>query len=165
MDIDAALIGVGIHGRLTQAECAKKYGLGRGQLSRHVQNGHIAAVMAAVSDKVTALHGEGMLTELAGLYERAQRMLAKAEHADDTKVAIQAIREARGCIETFAKIGLAMAQGQQADPEDTRGDLDSKIDEALRRRERRLAVEQENPTSGADEDVVEAEIVDESGTI
>jgi hypothetical protein len=155
VDIDAALLGVGDTGKLSQRQVCERWGLGRGQVSRHVNNGHIAAIMSAVAGEVTALHGQGLLTELASLYERANRLLAKAEHADDSKVAIAAIRECRGVIETFARIGLAMSQGEDPGGDEDRPDLDSKIDEALRRREKRLALAEST------DDVVEAEVVEE----
>lgn len=153
VDVDAALLGLGDQGKMTQAQVCHKWGLGRGQVQRHVHNGHIAAIMTAATNEVTMLHGQGMLLELANLYERAQRLLSRAETTSDHKVALMAIRECRGVIETFARIGLALTQGE--DPkDDDRPDLDSKIDQAIKRRDQRLALE-----AG---DVIEvAEVVDE----
>jgi hypothetical protein len=159
MEIDAALIGAGQYGRLTQAQCSKKWGLGRGQLSRHVNNGHISKVMAAVQSQVTILHGQGLLTEIATLYERAQNLMLKAENAYDLRTAVSAVREARGCIETFARIGLALAQGEDAGGDD-RPDLDQAIDDALNRRAARIALEERTSIGHqSDQEVVEAEVV------
>lgn len=159
MEIDAALIGAGQYGKMNQAQCAAKWGLGRGQLSRHVNNGHISRVMTAVADQVTILHGQGLLREVATLYERAQNLMLKAENADDLRTAVAAVREARGCIETFARIGLALAQGEDKGGDD-RPDLDQAIDAALRKREARIMIEERTSLGHHnDDEPVEGEIV------
>lgn len=157
MEIDRDLLGLGAT-KLTQVEVAHKYGLGRGQVQRHVHNNHVSRVMSAVAEEVTILHGNGLLQEIAALYETSHRILQRAESATDLKTALQAVREARGCIETFARIGLALAQGEDEEKGTDRSDLDDAIDEALKRRERRLALPAADPDP---RDVVEAEIVEE----
>lgn len=160
IDIDRDILGLGAH-KLTQAEVARKYGLGRGVIQRHIHSNHVSRVMSAVQDEVTALHGTGLLHEIATLYETTQRILSRAEHADDLKTAISAVKEARGCIETFARIGLALAKGEDESDKSDRPDLDRAIDEALQRREKRLAL----PSPEVDDDEpAEAEIVDDEGT-
>lgn len=150
LDIDRELLGLA-GPKLSQVEIARKYGLGRGQVQRHVKSNHVSRVMSAVADEVTVLHGNQMLQEIATLYETTQRIMSRAEKAADLKTAIAAIKEARGCIETFARIGLALAKGEDDKREDDRPDLDAAIDEALRRRH--LALEAP---------VEEAEIVEDA---
>jgi hypothetical protein len=99
------------------------------------------------------------LKEIAALYETSHRILQKAESATDLKTAISAVKEARGCIETFARIGLSLAKGEDEKDETDRSSLDDAIDEALKRRQARLALP---PPVLRDEEVAEAEIVDAS---
>lgn len=158
MDIDRELLGLA-GPKLTQVQIAQKYGLGRGQVQRHVKSNHVSRVMSAVADEQTILHGNGLLREIATLYETTQRIMSRAEHADDLRTAVSAIREARGCIETFAKIGLALASGENDEEDTGRTPLDVRIDEALARREERLAL------PSPDDEVVEAEVVDEGPSL
>lgn len=159
MDIDRELLGLA-GPKLTQVEIARKYGLGRGTIQRHVSNNHVSRVMSAVAEEVTILHGNGLLQEIASLYETTQRIMSRAEHADDLKTAVSAIREARGCIETFAKIGLALAK-DESDEDDgkDRSRLDDAIDDALAKRHKRLAISAPADARQDDDTIEDAEIV------
>lgn len=160
VDIDADLLGVGDRGKVTQAQVCQRYGLGRGQVQRHVGRGHIAAVMTAVKGQVTEFQGANLLIKLGELYEKADRLMGKAEQADDLRTAVAAVGQARAVIETFAKVGIALAQGDEhAGQEQAGSGVDDAITEQLRRRQERLAIEA--PTSSdPDDEVAEAEIVD-----
>lgn len=157
LDIDASLLGAGRE-RLSQRDVARLYGLSRASVQRHAAD-HVAPIMRAVADQVTRLHGETLLVELGGLYERTIRLLDKAEQSGDLRTAVSAVREARGAVETFAKVGLALS-AQGPEPEALRTDLDDRIDAALRAR-----MDDETPAlvAGHDSDaeVVEGVIVDE----
>lgn len=134
IDIDGHLLGAG-RARLSQREVARRYGLSRASVGRHAA-GHIAPLMAAVQGQVTALHGVGLLTEIATLYERTMRLLSRAENSDDLRTAIAAIREARGCIETWGRVGLSLAQQVEEEPADATG-LDARITRAIEARDHR----------------------------
>lgn len=147
IDIDGHLIGAGRE-RLSQREVARRYGLARASVGRHAA-AHIAPLMAAVQGQVTALHGVGLLTEIASLYERTMRLLSRAENADDLRTSIAAIREARGCIETWGRVGLSLSQQVEDEPADATG-LDARISLALEARTQRADMAE----------VAEAEVVE-----
>lgn len=161
MDIDRDLLGLAGR-KLTQREVAAKYGLGRGQVQRHVTSNHVSRVMSAVAQETTLLHGNGLLQEIGVLYETTQRIMAKAENAEDLKTAISAIREARGCMETFARIGLALAKGEDEPDTTDRSKLDDAIDDALKRRQARLSLPEASARPvDPDDEVAEAEVVED----
>ena len=155
LTIDASILGAGT-ARLSHRAIAQTYGLSRAAVQRHAAS-HVAPIMRAVVDQAGLLHAETMLSELGALYERAVRLLDTAEASGDHRVTVGAIREARQVVESFAKVGLAMAQHQAGQAEEARPDLDVRLAEALARREYRRAL----PISGgAMNEVEEAIIVD-----
>ena len=66
----------------------------------HRHRSHIAAAVQAQQ----ALTVERLLSDLADLQRRALALLTKAERAGDLRAALGAIREARGLVETGAKL-------------------------------------------------------------
>jgi hypothetical protein len=156
LDIDAALLGAGTE-RLSGRAVAQRWGLSRASVQRHAQ-AHIAPVLRAVTEQAGTLHAESMLQQLAGAYERIVRLADRAEAAGDLRTAVSAVREIRGTVETFARVGLAMAQHVEPE-EDQRIDLDDRIDAAL---SRRMAGGAKGAIgSGDDDDVVEGVLVEE----
>jgi len=158
LDIDAALLGAG-GARLSHREVAARWGLSRASVQRHA-GAHIAPVMRAVAEQAGVLHAENLLQKLGSLYERTVRMLDQAEAAGDLRTAVAAVREARGTVETFARVGLALAQREEPE-ESARDDLDERIEAALAGR---LAIGAgEHPgsvDSVEDADVVEGIVVE-----
>ncbi len=128
--IDAALLGAGGPKR-SHRDLALHYGLSRAAVQRHAAS-HVPEVLRAVQSQAGLLHAETMLTELGGLYERTVRLLDRAEAAEDHRTVVAAIREARQVVESFAKVGLAMANHQaDRDASAGRADLDDLIERAL----------------------------------
>lgn len=158
LDIDAALLGAGT-ARLSHREVAVRYGLSRASVQRHAVS-HIAPIMRAVTEQAGLLHAESMLSELGRLYERAIRNIDRAEAGGEPNEVSAALREARSSIETFAKIGLAMAQREEPE-EDRRSDLDDRIEEALRNRAHRgvSAIGPGGPVDPLSDDQVEEAVV------
>lgn len=155
LDIDRDILGLA-GAKLTQTEIGHKYGLGRGVIQRHIHNNHVSRVISAVAEEVTILHGNGLLMELAQLYETANRILVQAENAKDLKTALTAIKEMRGTIETFSRIGLSLAKGETEKGSDSdRSALDDAIDEALKKRHAALMAAPDD-----DDGVVEAVVVE-----
>jgi DNA-binding transcriptional regulator LsrR (DeoR family) len=154
--IDQALLGAGVE-RLSQREVALRFGLSRASVQRHAVS-HVSAVLRAVQGQAGTLHAETMLTQLADAYERIIRLADRAEQAGDLRTAVSAVREIRGTVETFAKVGLAMSQVSPPQ-ESQRVDLDNLIDAALRKR---MAGESTALVAGhdPDDDVVDGVIVD-----
>lgn len=152
--IDAALLGAGGPKR-SYRDLALQYGMSRASLQRHAAS-HVPEVLRAVQSQAGLLHAETMLSELGGLYERTVRLLDAAEQTEDRKTAIGAIREARQVIESFARVGLAMANHEAQRAETEVGiDLDALIGDALERRAKRAL-----PAPPLqDEDVVEGVVV------
>lgn len=152
-DIDQALAR-GVADR----EAARLYGLSRESVRRH-RIGHLAPTVTALAGQIEALNGPKILAEVAGLYERTVRLLDRAEQADDISVALKAVREVRGCIESWARIGLAVAsQTPEERVDDVNHDLDARIEQALRERVAREAgVPLALPVHVEEADVLEVE--------
>jgi hypothetical protein len=155
--IDQDLLGAGT-ARLSGRAVAERYGLSRASVGRHAAN-HLPAVLRAVQGQAATLHAETMLDKLAEGYERIIRLADRAEAAGDLRTAVAAVREIRGAVETFARVGLALSQVPEPQ-ELQRTDLDDRIDQALRARSHALGAGP-SVTGEGDDDVVEGVIVDD----
>jgi hypothetical protein len=94
--IDQALIaGTAI------AALSAKYGLSQDALSRHRTN-HIPALLAKA--EAAPAVADDLLSQVRYLQSKALSILGQAEQAGDLKVALGAIREARGNLELLAKL-------------------------------------------------------------
>lgn len=72
-------------------------------LRRHAAT-HLPARLAQAHAAAEVLNADRLLAGLAELQAKALRILERAEEAGDLRTALAGIREARGCIETAAKL-------------------------------------------------------------
>lgn len=82
---------------------AAQFGVSLTSLRRHAET-HLPAQLVRAAEAQEVAHGGSLLAQVHHLHARALALLATAESANDRTGAIQAIREARGCIELLAKM-------------------------------------------------------------
>lgn len=104
-DSRAAIEAAILEGRSLR-DVARQYGLSKDGLSRH--RGHISPALVRVierrEERQAELGAETALFRLERLYAKAVRVLEAAETAGHTAQQLAAIREARGIVETLAKV-------------------------------------------------------------
>ncbi len=72
-------------------------------LLRH-HDDHLPAALVKARSAAEVAHADDLLAQVRDLRDRAFGILEKAESANDRRVALAAIREARGCVELFGKL-------------------------------------------------------------
>ena len=82
---------------------AAEYGLSESSVRRHRAD-HIPELLARASEAVEAAHADDLLEEVRGLQRRAYAVLGAAEQAQEYRVALAAIREARSNLELLARL-------------------------------------------------------------
>ncbi len=85
---------------------AHRHGIGPSSAFRHRRD-HLTEVMAkalAAREVSDVQHGDDLLEQLAYLSKKSFKILEKADSSGDYRVALAAIREARGCAELNAKL-------------------------------------------------------------
>lgn len=102
--IDAALLA-----QQPLRDIARQYRVSKDALSRHREHLPAALVQAKAAEDVT--HADDLLAQVRDLQARALTILDTAEAAGDLKVALAAIREARGCIELFGRLAGELSDG------------------------------------------------------
>ena len=91
---------------------ARRFGLSKDSIRRHAQN-HLPAKLAKATEAQEVAEANALLTQVQLLRDRALAILDKAERAQDLRVALQAIREARGCVELLAKLVGELSESPQ----------------------------------------------------
>jgi hypothetical protein len=81
-------------------------------LARH-KTRHLPAALALAQGAQEAAHGDDLLAQVRVLQGKALEILAKAEAAGQLNVALQGVREARGCLELLARL---LGELQEAGP-------------------------------------------------
>jgi hypothetical protein len=81
---------------------AAHYGTSTGALQRHKEHLPVALTQATAAEAIA--HGDDLLAQVRGLQAKAERILSQAEASGKLTVALQAIREARGCLELLGKL-------------------------------------------------------------
>jgi len=99
---------------------AARYGLSEASLRRHKAE-HLPQALARAHDVLEASTATDLLSQVQELQERTLRILEQAEGRGNVKVALQAIREARGNLELLGKVAAAMAIEQQRQEQERRG--------------------------------------------
>jgi len=89
---------------------AALYRVSSDSLLRHKQN-HLPKAVARAEAAKEATRGDDLLAQVRDLQARALTILDTAEGAGDLKVALAAIREARGCIELFGRLAGELSDG------------------------------------------------------
>ena len=85
-------------------QVARRYGVTEQALRRHQAGGHVAAVIAKARDAAQASSAERLLGELAVLLDEAAGVLERGKRLGDDRQVLAAIREARGVVETLARV-------------------------------------------------------------
>ena len=88
---------------------AARFGTSPSALTRHKAE-HLPVQLVKAQEAQEAAHAGDLLTDVRGLYTKAQAILEQAQGAGALAVALGGIREARGCLELLAKL-----QGQLDD--------------------------------------------------
>ena len=81
---------------------AAHYGTSTGALQRHKE--HLPVALTQAQEAEAVAHGDDLLAQVRGLQAKAERILSQAEAEGKLTVALQAIREARSCVELLGKL-------------------------------------------------------------
>jgi hypothetical protein len=82
---------------------ARRCGVSAPATYRHQQE-HIPVALSKAKEAAVVAHADGLLEQVRDLQGKALGILGKAEAAGDLRVALGAIREARGNLELLAKL-------------------------------------------------------------
>jgi hypothetical protein len=96
-EIDAALIAGIAHSKI-----AAEFGSSKASLSRHKV--HLMAQISAADQQRQTEHSHILVAQVDQLRQRATNLLDVAEKAGSLAIALQAIREARSCLELLGRI-------------------------------------------------------------
>ena len=91
-----------VNGRSNRA-VARQYDLGREAIRNH-RTRHVPETLTKARRAQEEAHADDLLDQVRQLRDRALGILERAEAADDHKVALAAIREARATVELLAKL-------------------------------------------------------------
>ena len=86
---------------------ANKFGFHPSTISRH--KAHVADKISKAAVICDAQEGASVLQKISDLMQKAHDLLDTAEQSGDVKTAIQAVREARGCLELMARVSGELA--------------------------------------------------------
>ncbi|MGB9793340.1 MAG: hypothetical protein ACPLRU_02490 [Desulfofundulus sp.] len=81
---------------------ARQFAISKDALFRHRQ--HLPADMVKAQEAEEVARADSLLDQVTELKDRALAILDKAEQAGDSRTALLAIREAKGCLELLAKL-------------------------------------------------------------
>lgn len=96
--VDAALIAGDSY-----REIAGRFSLSQSAIERH-KNTHLPATLAQAQQAADVARGDTLLDQVRSLQAKALGILQKAEDANDLRLALVAIREARGTLELLARL-------------------------------------------------------------
>jgi hypothetical protein len=82
---------------------AARFGTSATALFRHKQD-HLPVALRSAQEAAEVAHGDSLLEQVRALQTKTLTILARAEAAGQLIVALQAVREARGCLELLAKL-------------------------------------------------------------
>ncbi len=103
--IDAALLA-----GTPLRDIAGQYAVSKSALARY-RNDRLPAALVQAKAAEDVTHADDLLAQVRDLQARALTVLDTAETAGDLKVALAAIREARGCIELFGRLAGELSDG------------------------------------------------------
>ncbi len=104
-DIDQALVA-----RQPFRYIAGQYGVSKSALVRH-HDDHLPAALMRAQEAAEAAQADNLLAQVCDLRDRAIGILDTAVATDDLRVALGAIREARGCLELLGKLAGQLKDG------------------------------------------------------
>lgn len=97
-EIDALMVG----GSVSNRAIAGRYSLSRAAVDRHRE--HLAKELVTAAKQAEALRASDVLARIVRLADAADRIVTRAEQADDQRLQLLAIREARPVAELLARI-------------------------------------------------------------
>ncbi len=84
-------------------DIARQFGPSKDALVRHHDN-HLPAALVKAQDAAEVAHADTILAQVQDLRDRAMTILDTVEKDKDWRIALGAIREARGCLELLGKL-------------------------------------------------------------
>ena len=84
-------------------DIAGQHGVSKSALVRH-HDDHLPTALVKAQAAAEAAQADALLAQVVDLRDKALGILDLAEASDDLRVAVSAIREARGCVELLAKL-------------------------------------------------------------
>ncbi len=97
-EIDQALVA-----RRPFRDIAGQHGVSKSALVRH-HDDHLPTALVKAQAATEAAQADALLAQVVDLRDKALDVLDTAQGSDDLRVALGAIREARGCVELLAKL-------------------------------------------------------------
>ncbi len=91
-------------------DIARRYDVTKDAIRRHAQV-HLPAMLAKSEEAREIACADSVLGQAEGLRESALAILAAAEQSQDHETALKAIREARGCVELYARVAGEIKEG------------------------------------------------------
>ena len=82
---------------------AARFDVSTSALVRH-HDDHVPVALVKAQAAAEAAQADALLAQVVGLRDKALDVLDTAQGSDDLRVALGAIREARGCVELLAKL-------------------------------------------------------------
>ena len=89
---------------VTQRTIARRFGVSRGALYRHKQDGRVRARLERAREEREAAQADALLAQVRALQERTLRLLEQADADGSLGAAVRALREARGNLALLAKL-------------------------------------------------------------
>lgn len=87
---------------------AQRFGVGAWALYRHERE-HLRTSLMQRRDIQAMLSANNLLAKLSALDDRTLGLLVKAEKQGDLRTALLAVRESRGNVESYARLGVESA--------------------------------------------------------
>jgi hypothetical protein len=97
-DINVALVQ-----RISYRKIAQQYGVSYNALHRHAHD-HIPALIARAFEAEERAEGGSLLSRVEDLQARTLAILSAAEETEDHRIALSAIREARGNLQLIGEV-------------------------------------------------------------
>ena len=90
---------------------ATQFSLSEAGVRRHREK-HLPVTLVKAKEAEEVASGDDLLQQVRDLQQKALGILKTAEAAGDLKIALNAIRETRGCLELLAKLVYVLAKDQ-----------------------------------------------------
>jgi len=100
-----------VEGRLSFRRIASQCDVSEASVRRHAAK-HLPEALAAAVDAERVANGDDLLRQVRDLQRRAVAILERAEEEGDHRVALAAIREARGCLELLGRLAGELQERQ-----------------------------------------------------
>jgi len=100
-----------VEGRTSFRRIASLCDVSEASVRRHAA-AHLPEALAASVDAERVANGDNLLRQVRDLQRRAVAILGRAEKEGDHRVALGAIREARGCLELLGRLAGELQERQ-----------------------------------------------------